>query len=194
MERICVYAGSNPGTNPAYAATAAELARVAVERGLGVVYGGGKVGLMGVLADAALEAGGEVIGVLPEGIFRREIPHGGLTELHTVGSMHERKALMGELSDGFIALPGGPGTLEELFEVYTWTQLGIHRKGSVLLNIEGYWDGLVEFLDHSVAERFLKPEHRAMLMVATAPAGAIDALASFQPPDTGKWLDMPPRP
>jgi uncharacterized protein (TIGR00730 family) len=189
MERICVYAGSNPGTNPAYAATAAELARVAVERGLGVVYGGGKVGLMGVLADAALEAGGEVIGVMPQDLIDREIGHDGLTELRVVGSMHERKALMAELSDGFAALPGGIGTLEELIEVYTWSQLGLHRKPMGVLNANGYYDGLAGLLDHAVAEGFLRARHREAMHFAATPQELLDAFDGWEPGYLSKWTD-----
>jgi uncharacterized protein (TIGR00730 family) len=166
-------------------------ARLLAQRGIGLVYGGASVGLMGRLADSALEAGGEVFGVIPEGVFPTEIPHTGLTERHVVATMHERKALMGELSDGFIALPGGSGTLEELFEVFTWTQLGIHRKGCVLLNVCGYYDGLITFLDHAVAERFLRPQHRQMLMTADSAEGALAALEAFEPPAVGKWMDRP---
>jgi len=165
------------------------MARLLAERGIGLVYGGASVGLMGRLADTALKAGGEVIGVVPEGIFPTEIPHAGLTEQHIVGTMHERKALMGELSDGFIALPGGTGTLEELFEVFTWTQLGIHGKGCVLLNVCGYYDGLIAFLDHAVDERFLRPQHREMLMTADSPESALAELEAFEPPVVGKWMD-----
>ena len=156
LMRICVYAGSNPGANPAYGEAAADLARLLASRGIGVVYGGGKVGLMGILADTALAAGGEVIGVIPQDLMDREIGHAGLTELHVVGSMHERKALMAELSDGFVALPGGAGTLEELIEVYTWSQLGLHAKPMGVLNVAGYYDGLAALLDHAVQEGFLR--------------------------------------
>ena len=191
MRRVCVFCGSSSGARPEYAAATAGLATLLAERGIGVVYGGASVGLMGLLADTVLAEGGEVIGVIPEGVFRKEIPHAGLTEQHVVATMHERKALMGRLSDGFIALPGGSGTLEELFEVFTWSQLGLHDKGSVLLNVAGYYDGLAAFLDHIVAERFLRPEHRAMLAVADSPQRALDALAAFEPPRVGKWLDVP---
>jgi uncharacterized protein (TIGR00730 family) len=189
MERICVYAGSNPGTDPAYAACAAELARAAVERGLGVVYGGGKVGLMGVLADAALEAGGEVIGVMPQDLIDREIGHQGVTELRVVGSMHERKALMAELSDGFAALPGGAGTLEELIEVYTWSQLGLHRKPMGVLNVSGYYDPLAGMLDHAVAEGFLRKSHRDAMHFAATPQELLDAFEGWEPEYLSKWMD-----
>src|ERR671920_758599 len=167
--RICVYAGSNPGADPAYAEAAADLARVLAGRGIGVVYGGARVGLMGILADTALEAGGEVIGVMPQSLIDREVGHTGLTELRVVASMHERKAQMAELSDGFVALPGGAGTLEELIEVYTWSQLGLHRKPMGVLNVRGYYDGLEALLDHAVQEGFLREQHRAALHVAGDP-------------------------
>ncbi len=186
--RICVYAGSNPGTNPAYGEAAAELARLLASRDIGVVYGGGKVGLMGILADTALAAGGEVIGVIPQDLMDREIGHGGLTELHVVGSMHERKALMAELSDGFVALPGGAGTLEELIEVYTWSQLGLHAKPMGVLNVCGYYDGLAALLDHAVQEGFLREQHRAALHTAATPAELLERFVGWRPATVGKWL------
>ena len=191
--RICVYAGSNPGADPAYAEAAADLARLLAGRGIGVVYGGGRVGLMGILADTALEAGGEVIGVIPQDLMDREIGHGGLTELHVVGSMHERKALMAELSDAFVALPGGAGTLEELIEVYTWSQLGLHAKPMGVLNVRGYYDGLAALLDHAVREGFLRPQHRAALHSAAAPAELLELFEDWRPATVGKWLDRTER-
>jgi uncharacterized protein (TIGR00730 family) len=188
--RICVYAGSNPGADPAYAEATKALGAELAARGVGLVYGGGKVGLMGVVADAILAAGGEAIGVMPQALIDREIGHAGLTELKVVGSMHERKAKMAELADAFIALPGGIGTLEELVEVYTWSQLGIHDKACGLLNVRGYYDGLVAFLDHAVGEGFLRPQHRAVLSVAAGPAELLDALAAFEPPRVAKWLEL----
>jgi uncharacterized protein (TIGR00730 family) len=190
VRRICVYAGSNPGTDPAYAEAARELAALLAERGIGLVYGGGHVGLMGVLADTALEAGGEVIGVMPQALIDREIGHTGLTELRVVGSMHERKALMAELSDAFVAVPGGIGTLEELIEVYTWSQLGIHRKACGVLNVAGYYDHLAAFLDHAVEAGFLRPQHRAVLTVAADPGELIDRLATYEPPTVAKWTEL----
>ena len=187
--RLCIFCGSSSGARPGYAAATAELARLLAARGIGIVYGGASVGLMGLLADTAMEAGGEVIGVIPESLEAKEIGHQGLTHLRVVASMHERKALMAELSDGFIALPGGSGTLEELFEVFTWSQLGLHRKACALLNVEGYYDGLATFLDHAVDERFLRPEHRAMLLREDTPAAVLDALERFEPPVVDKWLD-----
>jgi uncharacterized protein (TIGR00730 family) len=189
MRRICVYAGSNPGSDPAYAEAARALATLLAERGIGLVYGGGHVGLMGVLADTALAAGGEVIGVMPQALIDREIGHDGLTELRVVGSMHERKALMAELSDAFVAVPGGIGTLEELIEVYTWSQLGLHRKPCGVLNVQGYYDHLAAFLDHAVTAGFLRPQHRAVLSVAQDPAELLDGLARWEPPTVGKWLE-----
>lgn len=165
------------------------MAQAVVERDLTLIYGGCKVGLMGILADAALEAGGEVIGVIPERLFEKEIPHRGLTELHVVRSMHERKQVMADLSDGFVALPGGVGTLEELTEIYTWGQLGLHRKPCGLLNVEGYFTYLIQFLDHAVHEMFLKPTHRETLMVADDPRSLLDRFASYRAPSLGKWLD-----
>jgi uncharacterized protein (TIGR00730 family) len=186
--RVCVYAGSNPGTNPAYAEAAAERARLLASRNIGVVYGGGKVGLMGILADTALAAGGEVIGVIPQDLVDREVGHDGLTELHVVGSMHERKALMAELSDAFVALPGGAGTLEELIEVYTWSQLGLHAKPMGVLNVEGYYDGLAALLDHAMDEGFLRPQHRAALHTAATPAELLDTFVGWRPSAVGKWI------
>jgi uncharacterized protein (TIGR00730 family) len=190
VERVCVFCGSSPGARPAYAEATAELARLLVSDGIGVVYGGGAVGLMGVLGDAVLEAGGDVIGVIPQALVDREIGHRGLTELRVVGSMHERKALMAELSDAFVALPGGLGTLEELFEVYTWAQLGLHDKPYGLLDVEDYFAGIIDFLDHAVRERFVPEEHRAMLMVEREPRALIDRLRVFEPRAVRpKWID-----
>ncbi len=190
MHRVCVYAGSNPGSHPAYAEGARALAGLLAERGIGLVFGGSNVGLMGVLADTALAAGGEVIGVMPQALVDREIGHPSLTEMRVVGSMHERKALMAELSDAFVAIPGGIGTLEELIEIYTWSQLGIHSKACGVLNTRGYYDPLATFLDHAVEEGFLRPQHRAVLSVAADPGELLDRLAAFEPPTVGKWLEL----
>jgi uncharacterized protein (TIGR00730 family) len=176
--RVCVYAGSNPGSDPAYAEATRALGAELAARGIGLVYGGGKVGLMGVIADTVLAAGGEAIGVMPQALIDREIGHPGLTELKVVHSMHERKALMAELGDAFVALPGGIGTLEELIEVYTWSQLGIHDKACGVLNVRGYYDGLATLLDHAVAEGFLRAQHRAVLSFAEDPAHLLDARAA----------------
>lgn len=189
MRRVCVYAGSNHGSDPAYADAARALATLLAERGIGLVYGGGNVGLMGVLADTMLSAGGEAVGVMPRTLIEREIGHGGLTDLRIVNSMHERKALMAELSDAFVAVPGGIGTLEELIEVYTWSQLGLHRKPCGVLNVNGYYDGLATFLDHAVTEGFLREQHRAGLSVADEPAELLDLLDAWEPPTVGKWLE-----
>jgi uncharacterized protein (TIGR00730 family) len=191
IRRLCVYAGSNAGSHPAYAAAARELARLLAGRGIGLVYGGGAVGLMGVLADTILAEGGDAIGVIPQALVDREVGHGGLTEQHVVASMHERKALMEELSDGFVAIPGGIGTLEELIEVYTWSQLGLHRKPMGALNVRGYYDPLAAMLDHAVAEGFLREAHRAALLIADEPAELLDRFAGWEPPTASKWLERP---
>jgi uncharacterized protein (TIGR00730 family) len=190
VRRVCVYAGSNPGSHPAYAEGARALAGLLAERGIGLVFGGSNVGLMGVLANTALAAGGEVIGVMPQALVDRDIGHPSLTEMRVVGSMHERKALMAELSDAFVAIPGGIGTLEELIEIYTWSQLGIHSKACGVLNTRGYYDQLATFLDHAVEEGFLRPQHRAVLSVAADPGELLDRLAAFEPPTVGKWLEL----
>ena len=190
MERVCVFCGSSPGARPAYAEATAEMARLLVGEGLGIVYGGGHVGLMGVLADNAMVAGGEVIGVMPQALVDREIGHTGIGELRVVGSMHERKAVMAELSDAFVALPGGLGTLEELFEVYTWAQLGLHAKPCGLLDVDGYYSDLAAFLDHAVAGRFLRADHRDTLVVEPEPRRLIERLAEFEPRAVApKWID-----
>ena len=190
VQRICVFCGSSPGARPAYAEATAELARLLVADGIGVVYGGGGVGLMGVLGDTVLAEGGEAIGVIPQALVDREIGHPGLADLRVVGSMHERKALMADLSDAFVALPGGLGTLEELFEVYTWSQLGLHDKPCGLLDVDGYYAGIAEFLEHAVRERFVREEHRAMLMVERDPRTLIDRLRGYEPQSVQpKWID-----
>ena len=190
MRRICVFCGSSPGARPAYGEAAEELGRVLVAERIGLVYGGGKVGLMGRLADAVLAAGGEAIGVLPEALVAKEIGHPGLSDLRVVGSMHERKALMADLSDGFVALPGGLGTVEELFEVYTWSQLGLHLKPCALLDVEGYYEGIATFLSHAVDERFLREDHRHMLIVEREPRTLIERLRRFEPAAiVPKWID-----
>ena len=193
MKRLCVFTGSNSGARAAYADVARELGTLLASRGIGLVYGGGRVGLMGTVADAVLAAGGEAIGVIPEALVAREVAHANLTRLHVVGSMHERKALMADLADAFIAMPGGWGTLEELFEVITWAQLGLHRKPCGLLNVEGYFDGLLAFLDHTIRERFVRAENAALLAVAAAPAELLDRLGSATPPAVEKWLDRTSR-
>lgn len=189
MRRICVFCGSSPGARPAYAAAAREMGRALAERGIGLVYGGGRVGLMGVVADAVLAAGGEAVGVIPDALMRREVGHGGLTELHVVDSMHERKARMADLSDGFVALPGGFGTFEEFCEVLTWSQLGIHPKPCGLLNTAGYYAPLLAMFDHAVSESFVRPQHRALVLEEADPARLLDRLAAFVPPRTEKWME-----
>ena len=193
MQSICVFCGSNIGANPAYAEAARDLGRRIAGRGLRLVYGGAKVGLMGALADAALAAGGQVTGIMPIALVEKEIAHAGLTEFHTVGSMHERKAMMADRSDAFLGLPGGAGTLEEVFEVWTWGQLGHHRKPVGLLNVAGFYDGLAAFLDHQVHERFVREEHRRMLTIEADPEMILDGFASYEPPQVAKWIDRTER-
>ncbi len=188
MTRFTVFCGSSPGFDPAYREAAAALGRELAGAGIGLVYGGGNVGLMGVLADAALAAGGEVIGVIPQALVERELAHQGCTELHITANMHDRKAVMAERADGFIALPGGIGTMEELFEVWTWGQLGYHPKPCALVNVGGYYDALIAFLDTMVAQGFLTRDHRDMLIVAESIPDLIDLLADYVPPQTGKWI------
>jgi uncharacterized protein (TIGR00730 family) len=193
LNSLCVFCGSNPGASPAYAEAAARLGRIVAERGMTLVYGGGRVGLMGVVAGAALAAGGRVIGVIPEALATLELAHDGLTALEVVGSMHERKARMSELSDGFLALPGGIGTLEEWFEVWTWSQLGFHPKPCGLLNVAGYYDHLLAFLDHVTAERFLNETHRSMAIVGDDPQLLLDRLAAWRPSRARKWIEAEER-
>src|SRR5450830_419728 len=189
MKNICVYCGSSPGRLEAYAIGARALARALVDRNLGLVYGGAGIGLMGLVADTVLQLGGRAVGVIPEALARKEVVHKGLSELHITQSMHERKTMMAELSDGFIAMPGGIGTFEEIFEIWTWSQLGIHTKPCGLLNVAGYYDALTTFLDHAATEQFLKPQHRSLLIVEHEPAALLDRFASYQPPSVQKWLD-----
>ena len=188
MNRTCVYCGSSPGKPPAYREAADALAQRLAQQGIGLVYGGGSVGIMGSIADAMVAAGAEVIGVIPRALDEKEVSHAGVSELVVVDSMHERKALMAELSDGFIALPGGLGTIEELFEVLTWTQLGFHHKPCGLLNVQGYFDQLVAFLDHTVEQAFVKPVHRDILLVEENADSLLRRMAAFQPPADEKWI------
>jgi len=185
MKRVCVFCGSNAGIRPEYGIAARELATVLARRGLGLVYGGGKVGLMGTLADSMLEAGGEVIGVIPQSLVAKEVAHRGVSELRIVDTMHQRKALMNDLSDAFIALPGGFGTLEEFFEILTWSQLGIHGKPSGLLNVSGYYDGLLAMLDHAVSEGFLRPAFRELVIADIDADALVQRLDSFSPVRAG---------
>jgi uncharacterized protein (TIGR00730 family) len=189
MKRICVFCGSNAGARSEYAEAARTLATVLAERKLGIVYGGGNVGLMGVLADAALARGGEVIGVIPRKLVEKEVGHRGVTELRIVETMHERKALMNDLSDAFIALPGGFGTFDEFFEVLTWSQLGFHGKPCALLNVAGYYDGLLTMLDHAVTERFLRPAHRELVIADTDPLRLLQRLSAFAAAPKEKWAN-----
>ncbi len=193
MRRICVFAGSNPGVRPEYREAARALGQEMIARGLGLVYGGASVGLMGVLADAVLAGGGEVIGIIPHGLLRREVAHEGLTELHEVGSMHERKALMADLADGFIALPGGFGTFDELFEIITWAQLGLHSKPVGLLDVADYFAPLHALAVHASAEGFIPPAHLAILMREYSPATLLDRFAAYAPAvSISKWTELPP--
>jgi len=186
--RLCVFCGSSAGRDPVYMATARSLGEALARNGIELVYGGASVGLMGAVADAVLDHGGHVIGVMPQALVDKEIAHTGLKDLRVVGSMHERKAMMAELSDGFIALPGGLGTFEELFEVWTWAQLGYHKKPCALLNVAGFYDTLAHFLDDVVERGFVKPVHRAMLIVENDPAALIDAIRRYEPPKVEKWI------
>jgi len=190
VNRVCVFAGSNAGARPEYAAAARALATECAARGLGIVYGGGSVGLMGVLADAALAAGTEVIGVIPAPLATKELAHASLTELRVVESMHERKATMNALADGFVALPGGLGTFEEALEVLTWSQLGIHAKPVGVLNVEGYYDGLLRWLSHAAGEGFVRREHLGLLLFADAPGELLDRFAAWTPPPGPRpWMN-----
>ena len=189
MKRICVYCGSSMGVLPEYADTAKALAKTLVERNIGLVYGGASVGIMGLIADSVLELGGEVVGVIPQSIADLEIAHTGLTELTVVPDMHARKAMMAELSDGFIALPGGVGTLEEIFEVVTWGQLRLHAKPCLLMNVNGYYDQLIGFLEHAVDQGYVKDSYRETLLSATDVETAVNAMANWVEPKGGKWVD-----
>jgi uncharacterized protein (TIGR00730 family) len=188
-KRICVFCGSSSGARESYSLAAASLARHLVANGIAIVYGGGKVGLMGKLADAALGAGGEVIGIMPRSLVEKELAHPGLSDFRVVGSMHERKAQMAGLSDAFIALPGGYGTFEEFCEVLTWTQLGLQRKPCGILNVDGYYDPLLALFDHAVTEQFLRPPHRQMVVADDCPESLVSRLLECPPPFVEKWLD-----
>ena len=193
MKRVCIYCGSSPGSLAEYSAAARRCGTVLAARNLTIVYGGGKVGLMGVVADAALAAGGEVIGVIPRNMIARDLAHEGLTSLIAVDSMHERKQKMADLSDAFIALPGGIGTMEELFEAFTWLQLGLHHKPVGLLNVAGFYDRLIEFLAHMQEQRFLKPQHFESLLVDDDVERLLDRFARFNHQPVGKWMDRKPK-
>ena len=188
MRRICVFCGSSFGSRPEYRQAAAQVGALLARKGVGLVYGGSNVGLMGVVADTVLAGGGDVIGVIPDAFVAKEVAHAGLPDLRVVGSMHERKALMAELSSAFLALPGGFGTLEEFIEAVTWSQLGLHRKPCGVLNVCGYYDSLLALLDHAVEEQLLRPENRALILVETEAEILIDKLLSHQPPYVDKWI------
>jgi uncharacterized protein (TIGR00730 family) len=188
LRRVCVYCGANRGRDAAYAEAATAMGGALARRGIGLVTGGGRVGLMGVVADAALAAGGEVTGIIPQALMNKELAHAGLTELVVTASMHERKARMAELSDGFVALPGGLGTYEELFEIWTWAQLGWHAKPCGIFNAAGFYDRLVAFLDGATEAEFLKPQHRAMLIVEADPDRLLDRFEAYEAPKVAKWI------
>ena len=190
IKRLAVFCGSNPGARPEYVEGARALGRLLCERGIGVVYGGSSVGMMAALADAVLDDLGDIIGVIPKMLVEREVAHRTLTDLRIVDSMHERKALIAELSDGFVALPGGIGTLEEFFEIWTWAQLGVHQKPCGLLNIAGYFDPLLRCLDRAVEEKFVRNVHRSMVVVESEPQRLLERFESYEPPNVVKWIDV----
>ena len=189
MKRLCVYCGSSSGRQPEYAQVARQLARAMVSRNIGLVYGGASVGIMGEIANAVLEEDGDVIGIIPKGLFKKEVAHTGITKLREVDSMHERKSLMANLSDGFIALPGGLGTLEEIFEIITWSQLGMHRKPCGLLNVSHYYDKLISFLGHAVSENFIKAAHHSTILVDQCPDALLEKFEVYKAPESIKWID-----
>ena len=188
MKSVCVFCGSNSGRGDRYVAAARALGAELAARHIRLVYGGGRVGLMGEVADAALAGGGHVTGVIPAALVAREVGHTALSEQHVVDSMHERKALMAELSQGFIAMPGGYGTLDETFEILTWAQLGMHKHPVGMLNVDGYFDKLLAFVDHAIAEGFVRPEYKSMLSVAATPGELLDAMGRYRPPAVTKWI------
>ena len=190
LTSLCIYCGSSSGRIDAYAGAARALAQAMVERGIRLVYGGASVGIMGTVADEVLRLGGNAVGVIPEALMRKELAHSGLTELHVTPSMHARKSLMAELADGFVALPGGIGTMEEIFEIWTWGQLGLHRKPCGLLNVAGYYDSLIAFLDHAAGEQFVRLDQRRMLVVESAPIVLLDRLTTYIPPELSKWMGL----
>jgi uncharacterized protein (TIGR00730 family) len=189
MQRICVFCGSNPGARPDYVVAAKSVGAALVEANLTLVYGGGRVGLMGAVADEVLARGGQAIGVIPRGLWQREVGHRGLTELHVVETMHERKAMMADLADAFIALPGGLGTLEEIFEIWTWAQLGMHRKPLGFLDVGGYYAPLRAFLDHAAAEAFIRPQHRSIAIIEEDVHAMLERFCGYTPPNVEKWLE-----
>jgi uncharacterized protein (TIGR00730 family) len=189
MKNITVFCGSNSGFRTEYAEAARALARLFVSRNIRLVYGGGNVGLMGIIADEVMRAGGEVIGIIPESLDKKEVGHRGITELRVVGSMHERKAQMAELADGFIAMPGGIGTFEEFFEILTWAQLGFHEKPCAILNIAGYYNGLLALCDNAVREGFLRPAHRQLILEDSNPEFLLEKMRNLKPLPVEKWID-----
>ncbi len=189
MKAVCVYCGSSDGAKPLYREAAKSFGRALVAANLSLVYGGGKVGLMGVIADEVMAAGGRAIGVIPELLVNKEVGHDGLSELHVVPDMHQRKKMMADLADAFVALPGGAGTLEELFEVFTWAQLGYHRKAVAVLNIDGFYDPLISMLEHTVQEGFMRQTYFDILQIDSDPAALIAKLRRYQPPVADKWAD-----
>jgi uncharacterized protein (TIGR00730 family) len=188
MNRICVFCGTNPGSRPEYGAAARELGTILAEQGIELVYGGASVGIMGELADSVHEHGGHVTGIIPQQLMEKEVAHTGIANLIVVASMHQRKSQMADMSDGFIALPGGIGTLEGFFEILTWSQLGIHAKPSGILNVAGYFDGLTRFLDHAVKEGFLTEEHRGAIMIETDPRRLLERMQAYTPPESEKLM------
>lgn len=189
MKSVCVYCGSSPGSLPEYAQAAAECGRLLAARGITLVYGGGNIGLMGILADAALAAGGRVVGVIPHALVRKELAHRGVTELIEVAGMHQRKQMMADMADGFLALPGGIGTLEELCEIITWLQLGIHDKPVGLLNTAGFYDPFLAFVAHMRDQKFLRPQHQAQMLVETSIETVLDRMSAFRCETSDKWID-----
>lgn len=189
MKRICVFCGSNRGVRAEYTEAARDVGRLLASRGIALVYGGGDVGLMGDVANAALDVGGEVIGVIPRNLWEREVGHRALTQLHIVDTMHQRKQMMSDLADAFLALPGGLGTFEEIFEIWTWAQLGMHRKPLGFLDVAGYYAPLVAFLDRAVDEGFVREAHRGMAIIDRDPAAILERFAAYEPPAVTKWID-----
>lgn len=189
IKRLCVYCGSRTGKRPEYIEGARGLARALLKDNVDLIYGGASIGVMGVVANAVLEGGGKVTGIIPEDLLSKEVAHSSLTDLRIVTSMHERKALMADMSDGFVALPGGIGTFEEMFEILTWAQLGFHRKPVGLLNVSGYFDHLIQFLDHAVNEGFLQSYHRSMLIVEGDPESLLRRFSAYESPVMKKWID-----
>ena len=188
MNRICVFCGSKTGTNPLFLETAVELGRVLAQRGLGLVYGGASIGLMGAVADSVMGCGGRVVGVIPEAMATKEVAHEGLSEMHVVSSMHERKSMMARLADGFVALPGGFGSFEELLEMITWAQLGIHRKPVAILNVSGYYDPLIQLFERAIEEGFIKPRNRQLVVVKQEPDELLETLLTHELPVVKRWI------